>query len=48
MKNFLKINWSWLSQNPSAIHLLEANFLKIDWNTIWLNPAIFEESYTLK
>jgi hypothetical protein len=26
-----KINWSWMSGNPSAIHLLEANPDKIYW-----------------
>ena len=26
-----KINWSWLSLNPAAIHLLEKNIDKISW-----------------
>ena len=30
-----KIYWGSLSQNPTAIHLLEMNFDKIDWN--WLS-----------
>jgi hypothetical protein len=41
-----KINWYSLSQNPSAIDLLEANkykiINKINTQTIWANPAIFE------
>ena len=41
-----KINWYSLSQNPSAIDLLEANkykiINKINKQTIWANPAIFE------
>ena len=27
-----KINWEYLSYNPSAIYLLEQNIDKIDWN----------------
>ena len=32
------LNWSNLSQNPSAIDLLEANQDKIDWHSLSLNP----------
>jgi hypothetical protein len=28
------IDWDQLSQNPAAIHLLEANFSKINWWTL--------------
>lgn len=34
-----KINWSWLSQNPNAIHFLEENLDKIDWKMLSLNPS---------
>jgi len=33
-----KLNWSWLSQNPGAIHLLEKNPEKIDWYWLSMNP----------
>ncbi len=33
-----KLNWSWLSANPEAIHLLEQNLDKIDWSRLSLNP----------
>ena len=34
-----KINWSYLSSNPDAIHLLEKNPDKINWNQLSANPA---------
>ena len=34
-----KIDWSHLSSNPAAIHLLEANQYKIDWFWLSQNPA---------
>ena len=33
-ENFEKINWARLSENPNAIHLLEANLEKIDWRRL--------------
>ena len=33
-----KINWSNLSRNPNAIHLLEQNIDKIDWYNLSENP----------
>ncbi len=33
-----KLNWSFLSQNPSAIDWLEANQDKIDWESLSKNP----------
>jgi hypothetical protein len=27
-----KMNWTLLSENPNAIHILEQNLDKIDWN----------------
>jgi len=51
-----KINWSILSENKSAIHLIVAeletnpNTNKIDWDWLSVNPAIFKQSneYVLK
>jgi hypothetical protein len=43
-----KVDWTYLSGNPSAIHILEKNLDDIDWNDIWSNPAIFEEIIVLK
>ena len=40
-----KINWSWLSYNPGAIHLLEQNPDKINWDMLSKNPAIFTYDY---
>ena len=38
-----KIDWSWLSTNPNAIHLLEKNMDKIIiWDDLSANPNIFE------
>ena len=37
-KNQDKINWDWLSYNPSAMHLLEKNPDKIDWDNLSRNP----------
>ena len=34
-----KLNLSWLSKNPAAIHILEQNLDKIDWDWLSLNPA---------
>jgi hypothetical protein len=34
-----KINWIWLSFNPSAIPLLEVNPDKIDWDMLSKNPS---------
>jgi hypothetical protein len=36
-----QIAWTWLSQNPNAIHLLEKNIDKICWNNLSrnTNPA---------
>ena len=31
-----KINWSWLSKNPNAIHLLEKNMNNINWYNLSL------------
>ena len=39
--NVDKIDWPSLSENPNAIHLIEANLDKIIWETIWENPSIF-------
>ena len=33
-----KIDWTWLSSNPNAIHLLEENQDRIDWNFLSMNP----------
>ena len=33
-----KINWTRLSLNPNAIHILEQNLDKIDWYNLSLNP----------
>ena len=32
-----KINWSYLSRNPNAIHILEKNMDKINWFEFPLN-----------
>ena len=42
-----KIDWSYLSLNPSAraIALLEKNQDKINWRQLSLNPSIFEYDY---
>ncbi len=34
-----KLDWSFLSQNPNAIDLIEANLDKIDWATLSINSA---------
>ena len=34
-----KLNWSWLSGNPAAIHILEQNLDKITWRWLSANPA---------
>lgn len=36
-----KINWTYLSLNPNAIHLLEKNQDKIIWFNLSKNPSIF-------
>jgi len=33
-----KINWSRLSENPNAIHILSKNIDKINWSKLSLNP----------
>ena len=33
-----KIDWNYLSDNPNAIHLLEANIDKINWWSLSKNP----------
>jgi hypothetical protein len=33
------VNWSQLSDNSSAIHILEKNLDKIDWRRLSENPA---------
>ena len=40
-----KLGWQFLSENPSAIHLLEANQDKIYWYFLSRNPSIFEYDY---
>ena len=37
-----KLSWYHLSENPNAIHLLEANQDKIRWPSLSKNPSIFE------
>ena len=37
-KYIKKLDWSMLSKNPNAIHLLEANQDKIDWYMLSTNP----------
>ncbi len=34
-----KINWSALSKNPNAIHILEKHLNKIDWRNLSANPS---------
>ena len=43
--NIDNLDWSYLSLNPNAIHLLEKNQDKIDWKLISKNPNIFEIDY---
>ena len=41
LKEFIredKIDWTWLSTNPNAIHILEKNPEKIDWEILSGNP----------
>jgi len=38
-KNPDKIDWSQLSGNPAAIHILEQNTDKINWSQLSRNPA---------
>ena len=35
---FNKLNWSYLSRNPNAIHLLENNLDKVNWKFLSKNP----------
>ena len=35
---FDKLDWTGLSDNPNAIHLLETNLDKVDWGRLSLNP----------
>ena len=46
-KNIDKIDreWSNLSLNPDAIHLLEKNKDKINWYDLSKNPSIFKLDY---
>ena len=45
----LKINFSYLSRNPSEIHILEANLDKVDWYNLSQNSGLFEiNGYLLK
>lgn len=56
--NPLAIDWRILSENPAAIHLLEANPHNICWMyinydydneySVWCNPAIFDDEPVLK
>jgi hypothetical protein len=39
-KNTDKIDWKYLSRNPSAIHLLEKNMDKIEWFYLGLNTNV--------
>ena len=36
-KRILQINWSWLSRNKNAIHLLKKNLDKINWVNLSFN-----------
>ena len=38
-ENYHRINWSFLSSNPNAIHMLKANKSKIDWNSASSNTS---------
>ena len=40
-----KVDWSGLSRNPNAIHLLEKNLDKVDWGCLSYNPNIFTFDY---
>lgn len=37
-----KVNWAWLSKNPTAISILTSNFDKIDWCELSGNSAAIE------
>ena len=37
-QNLDKVNWSYLSSNPNAIHLLEQNLDKVEWHNLSSNP----------
>jgi hypothetical protein len=39
IKNLDKLNWTYLSSNPSAIKIVELYPHKINWNYLSLNPA---------
>ena len=41
-KNKDKIDWKWLSSNPSAIHLLQVNQEKIDWKWLSANTSAMQ------
>jgi len=45
---FSKLNWSELSSNPNAVHLLENNLDKINWSRLSRNPSIFRKHYPIK
>ena len=41
IKDFLKniqISWTYLSENPKAIQILEKNLNKVDWDNLCINP----------
>jgi hypothetical protein len=40
-----KIDWTMVSQNPNAVHLLEKNQDKLDWHWLSGNKCIFEPDY---
>ena len=40
-----KLNWSMLSSNPNAIHIIEKNLDKVDWISLSINPNIFVYDY---
>jgi hypothetical protein len=37
-----KVNWYWLSENPSAMHILQANPDQIKWPNLCRNPAAID------
>jgi hypothetical protein len=43
--NLDKVNWSKLSSNPNAVHLLQKNLDKVNWYELSQNPSIFTYDY---
>ena len=43
--NIERLDWSYLSENPNATHILEKHPDKIDWNMLSRNPEIFTFVY---